>query len=307
MIILLVGGWVGFLWILVKVGVLKKWHSWMKISPVVIGVIAFLAIFLPLNWNAPSGAASVTVGSVSVRPSVSGQVTEILATSWERLEKGDPILEIDKTRYLAAFRQAEAKLNLAREQLARKEALLKGSTVSVAEVDVFRAEVEIAEAAVSAARLDLENTTIRAPFAGIVPGLTVLPGYEVTAGTPILAFLDIERPIVSLILGQNQIRNVKTGQKAEVTFRSQPGKTFEGTVLKVYLSAPHAEYVLDGQTPDVPEIRDTSYVVVIDIGDAVHALPPGATGMGAVYTDKGNKFFVVQQLTVRMNAWMNFF
>jgi len=307
MILILVGGWVGFLWLLVKIGVLKKWHGWMKVSPVVIGVVAFLAIFLPLNWNAPSGAASVTVGSVSIRPAVSGQVTEILATSWERLEKGDPILEIDKTRYQAAFRQAEAKLNLAREQLARKEALLKGSTVSAAEVDVFRAEVEIAEAAVSAARLDLENTTIRAPFSGIVPGLTVLPGYEVTAGTPILAFLDIERPIVSLILGQNQIRNVETGQKAEVTFRSQPGKTFEGTVQKIYLSAPHAEYVLDGQTPDVPVVQDTSYVALIDIGEAAHTLPPGASGMGAIFSGKGTKFHFVQQLTVRMNAWMNYF
>lgn len=307
MIILLVGGWVGFLWVLVKIGVLKKWHGWMKVSPVVIGVVAFLAIFLPLNWYAPSGAASVTVGSVSIRPAVSGQVTAILATSWERLEKGDPILEIDKTRYQAAFRQAEAKLNLAREQLTRKEALLKGSTVSVAEVDVFRAEVEIAEAAVSTARLDLENTTIRAPFAGIVPGLTILTGYEATAGSPILAFLDNEHPIVNLLLGQNQIRNVKIGQKAEVTFRSQPGKTFEGTVQKIYLSAPHAEYVLDGQTPAVPEVQDTSYVAVIDIGQAALTLPPGASGMGAIYSDKGTKFFFVQQLSVRMSAWMNFF
>ena len=58
MIILLVGGWVGFLWLLVKIGVLKKWYGWMKVSPVLIGIVAFLAIFLPLNWNAPSGAAS---------------------------------------------------------------------------------------------------------------------------------------------------------------------------------------------------------------------------------------------------------
>lgn len=307
MILLLVGGWVGLLWLLVKVGVFKKWHGWMKISPVVIGVAAFLAIFLPLNWNAPTGPAAVTVGSVAIRPAVSGPVTEISAVSWEPLQAGTPLFEIDKTRYQAALRGAEARLNLARTRLARAETLLSRQTVSEAEVDALRAEVELAEAEVTAATLDLDNTTVRAPIDGVVPALTLLPGNQITAGTPVLAILDISRPVVNLILNQNQIRNVAEGQKAEVTFRAYPGQTFQGTVEQIYLSAPHAEYALDGQTPEVPEVRDTTYVAAIDLGPDAPDVPPGASGQGAVFTDKGTEFHFLQALTLRMGAWMNFF
>ena len=70
MILLLVGSYVGLLWLLVKVGVFPRWYGWMKVSPVVVGVIAFMAIFLPLNWNAPVGGTTVTVGSVGIKPAV---------------------------------------------------------------------------------------------------------------------------------------------------------------------------------------------------------------------------------------------
>ena len=89
MILLIVGGWTGILWLLVKVGVLKKWHTWMKVSPGFIGLIAFMAIFLPLNWNSPIGATTVTVGSVGIKPAVAGPVTEVNAASWIPIAKGD--------------------------------------------------------------------------------------------------------------------------------------------------------------------------------------------------------------------------
>ena len=67
MILVLIAIWMGFLWLLVKIGILKKWHLWMKLSPIAVWAIAMLIIFLPLNWTAPVGAVSVVVESVQVR------------------------------------------------------------------------------------------------------------------------------------------------------------------------------------------------------------------------------------------------
>ncbi|MBO9448798.1 efflux RND transporter periplasmic adaptor subunit [Tropicibacter sp. R16_0] len=307
MILLLVGSYVGLLWLLVKVGVFPKWYGWMKVSPIVVGVVAFMAIFLPLNWNAPMGSTVVTVGSVGIKPAVSGPVTEILAKSQTPIAAGDILFKVDKTPYSAALQQAEAQLGLAKSQLARKQELLSRNTVAEAEVETLQANVAAAEAAVTLAMVDLENTTVRAPFDGIIPAMTLLQGNRVAPNVPVLAFIDIDRPVVNLILSQNQLRHVKSGQRAEAVFETLPGQTFQGTVSGLYLTAPEAEYELDGATPEVPTITDTKYVVVLELDTLGQLLPPGATGQGLILTDQGTKFQFINQLTLRMTTWMNFF
>ena len=307
MIMLLVGGYVGLLWALVKVGVLPKWYGWMKVSPIVVGVVAFMVIFLPLNWNAPMGGTVVTVGSVGIKPAVSGPVTDVVAKSSAPLSKGDVLFEIDKTPFAAALQQAQAQLSLAQHQLARKEELLLRHTVAEAEVEALQAEVAVAEAAVTLAEVDLGNATVRAPFDGIVPAMTLLPGNWVSPNVPVLAFLDIKKPVINLVLSQNQIRNVKKGQKAEAVFKTFPGQTFQGTVLGLFLSSPDAEYDLDGATPEVPTITDTTYVVVLGLETHGRALPPGSSGKGLVLTDEGKKFQFINRLTLRMTTWLNYF
>ncbi|UWQ89551.1 efflux RND transporter periplasmic adaptor subunit [Rhodobacteraceae bacterium M382] len=307
MILLLVGSYVGLLWLLVKVGVLPKWYGWMKVSPVVVGVVAFMVIFLPLNWNAPMGGTMVTVGSVGIKPAVAGPVTEVVAKSRVPIAQGDVLFEIEKTPYTASLQQAQAQLALAQDQLARKEELLSRNAVAEAEVESLRANMAVAKAAVTLAEVDLANTTVRAPFDGMVPAMTLLPGNRVAPNVAVLAFLDISNPVINLVLSQNQIRNVKPGQKAEAVFKSFPGQTFQGTVSGLFLSSPDAEYDLNGATPEVPTITDTTYVVVLDLDTHGQTLPPGSSGQGLVLTDQGAKFQFINQLTLRMTTWMNFF
>ena len=307
MILLLVGGYTGLLWVLVKLGVFPKWYGWMKVSPVVVGVIAFMVIFLPLNWNAPMGATMVTVGSVGIKPAVAGPVTEVVAKSRTPISEGEVLFEIDKTPYTAALQQAQAQLALAQDQLERKEELLSRNTVAEAEVEALRANVAVAESAVTLAEVDLANTTVRAPFYGMVPAMTLLTGNRVSPNVPVLAFLDISNPVFNLVLSQNQIRNVKPGQMAEAVFKAFPGQTFQGTVSGLFLSSPDAEYDLDGATPEVPTITDTTYVVGLNLDTKGLTLPPGSSGQGLVLTDQGTKFQFINQLTLRMTTWMNFF
>ncbi len=307
MILLLVGGYTGLLWLLVKVGVFPKWYGWMKVSPVVVGVIAFMVIFLPLNWNAPMGGTMVTVGSVGIKPAVAGPVTEVVAKSRTSISEGEVLFEIDKAPYNAALQQAQAQLSLAQDKLARKEELLSRNAVAEAEVEALRANVAVAEAAVILAEVDLSNTTVRAPFDGMVPAMTLLSGNRVSPNVPVLAFLDISNPVINLVLSQNQIRHVQPGQTAEAVFKAFPGQTFQGTVSGLFLSSTDAEYDLDGATPEVPTITDTTYVVVLNLDTKGLTLPPGSSGQGLVLTDQGTKFQFINQLTLRMTTWMNFF
>ncbi|WP_299425111.1 efflux RND transporter periplasmic adaptor subunit [uncultured Shimia sp.] len=306
MIMIIIGVWLAILWVLVKIGVLKKWHLWMKLSPVAVWLIANIVLFLPLNWTAPVGPVTVTVSSVQIAPAVSGVVEDVPAVSWRQMKQGDVLFRIGALKYEAAVRQAQARVSLAEDVLSRKRQLLTSNTVAQAEIDKLEADVAVANAQLSIAQEDLKNTVVVAPMEGIVPAVTLLPGDRVSASVPVMAFLDVDRPFVNLILKQNGIRNVRAGQPAEVVFRNLPGQTFSAKVARLYLSSPDAEYVGTGLSPRVPEVRDTQYVVglEVDLGDIV--LPPGASGQGAVLTDQVGALGVIRQITLRMTTWMNY-
>lgn len=299
--------WMGLLWALVKFGVLRRWYIWMKISPVVIYVTALIVVFIPLNWTNPKGAAAITVGSVSIKPAVEGDVVEVEAKSWDPIKRGDLLFQIDPTRYSAALDEAKARLQLAKLQLARNEELLSRNTIAKAEVEAMQAQVAVAEAAVTTASFDLINTSVTAPFDGTVPAVTLLPGNWVSKGAPVMAFLDTHNPVVNVILKENQLRHVKVGQPAEATFKARPGVTFGGIVSGIFRSSPDAEYQIDGATPEVPNVLDTNYVVTLALDTGGVELPPGSSGEAAIYTDVGQDFSTIQKITLRMTAWLNFF
>ena len=206
----------------------------------------------------------------------------------------------------AAVQQAQARLGLAEDSLSRKQKLLASNTVAQAEIDTLEADVAVANAQLRIAQQDLQDTVVLAPMEGIVPAVTLLPGNRVTANTPVMAFLDNDRPLVNLILKQNGIRKVRVGQPAEVVYSSHPGRTFTAKVARLYLSSPDAEYVASGLSPRVPEVRDTQYVagLEVDLGDI--RLPPGTSGQGTILTDKVGSLGVIRQITLRMTTWMNF-
>ena len=306
MILVLIAIWMGFLWLLVKIGILKKWHLWMKLSPIAVWAIAMLIIFLPLNWTAPVGPVSVVVDSVQVRPAVGGPVIDVPVTSWTPLKVGDILFRIDPEPFAASLRQAEARLELAEDQLKRKNELLARQAIAQAEADAAEAEVEMARAQFNLARIDLENTEVKAPLDGIVPSVVLLPGNQVTAGQDVMAVIDVSQPVIAMIVKQNAIRNVKPGQPAEVVFRSLPGRTFSATVGKLHLSARHAEYDADGKTPDVPEVLDTTYAIELEVDLQGATLAPGTSGQAAILTDKVGPLGIIRQITLRMTTWLNY-
>ena len=55
MAIAMIAIWMVFLWILVKIKVLKRWALWMKLSPLAIYLGVMAVLFIPMNFGAPVG------------------------------------------------------------------------------------------------------------------------------------------------------------------------------------------------------------------------------------------------------------
>jgi RND family efflux transporter MFP subunit len=149
-----------------------------------------------VEWNEYTGQFAATE-SVDVRARVSGYLTEIHFQDGQFVKKGDLLFVIDPRPFQIALdsakaqvAQAEAKLNLANQQLARAENLRKGDVVSASTYDerfqdqrAATAELDAARAAVASAELDLEFAHVTAPMDGHVSRHLVSIGNLVFGGT----------------------------------------------------------------------------------------------------------------------------
>src|SRR5262249_22304464 len=98
----------------------------------------------------------------------------------------------------------------------------------------------------------------------------------------------------------------------EIIFDGIPGKIFEGKVNRVLTVLAEGQVSPTGELIDS---RNASYPgripVVIEITDPTfehynYALPGGAYGQSAIYTQYAKHLAVIRKVLLRMSAWLNF-
>ena len=149
---------------------------------------------------------------------------------------------------------ARAELELAEAEYARIKSLLDDRVVSQSEYDQRRTRVEAARQAYEAARngarqryrsyeaararvalakKGLSDTSVRAPFAGVVGERRVSVGDYVTKGTPVATVVRIDPLRVELAIAEQDVARVRTNQAVSFRVDAYPDRTFAGTVRYV--------------------------------------------------------------------------
>ena len=124
------------------------------------------------------------IRSAQIRARVEGVLEKRLYKEGSDIAAGTPLFQIDARTYQAAAAAAQADLAAARATFDRYKPLLETRAVSQQEYDGALARYKQAEAALSRARLDLENAEPRAPIAGRAGRALVTEGALVGRGEP---------------------------------------------------------------------------------------------------------------------------
>lgn len=163
MALIIIAIWMGFLFALVKLGVFKGWHMWMKVSPAVIYIIYLFIVALPMNFTAPKGAVMLFRESVQLSPAVSGMVDSIPVVAGEEVEEGTVLFTIDDTPYQAEVDNLKAQIKLAKLRVDQVRLLLKKKAGRVADVQEYEAQLEQLNARMGAAEYNLAHTRCLLP------------------------------------------------------------------------------------------------------------------------------------------------
>jgi len=132
---------------------------------------------------------------VQVRSRVEGIIQERPFTEGAMVRAGELLYRLDKVRYDAAFRSAQARLQNARQTMERVEPLLAQHAVAQQDVDNARAELAGAQGAFDQAKKDLDDTNVRAEIAGRVGRTLMEVGARVTGPADLLTTIDRLDPV----------------------------------------------------------------------------------------------------------------
>ncbi|MEZ5940103.1 MAG: efflux RND transporter periplasmic adaptor subunit [Planctomycetaceae bacterium] len=138
------------------------------------------------------------------------------------------------------------------------------------EIDEAYSAMRGAESALAAIDIQLDELKVRAPTAGSVEAIDLLPGDLVSPNAPVVSMIDTSRLWVRAYLPENEL-DVKVGTKFRVTVDSYPGESFEGEVTYI---ARHAEFTPGNvQTPE--ERSKQVFRIKVRLDDEQHRLRPG--------------------------------
>lgn len=168
--------------------------------------------------------------SVTITSQIARKISAILVKSNEQVSKDQLLVTLDSKRLQAAFEQAKATYNDEKRILAEYQKLMKRKAITQTEHETQQAKVDVAKASLDIAQSDLDETKIRAPFAGVI-GLNDLSlGEYVTVGQPLLYLDDTSKMQLDLDVPEQYIANTVVGLKVLATTSAYPTKIFTGVV-----------------------------------------------------------------------------
>ncbi|MEO8070480.1 MAG: efflux RND transporter periplasmic adaptor subunit, partial [Acidobacteriota bacterium] len=196
---------------------------------------------------------TTTVGTISSGPAVSGQLTparqatlraqvggSLVVLPFDRgqtVRSGAEVARIASRDLDSNFesagigvKAAETALAVAKTEAQRTDSLVKGGALATRDLDQAQNAVSAAEAQLAAARArqksvgqQLEDTSIKAPFAGVVSERPASLGDVVSVGTVILTIVDPSSMRLEALVPSDQLANLRVGSKVRFTIRGAPG------------------------------------------------------------------------------------
>jgi RND family efflux transporter MFP subunit len=275
-------------------------HDQATISAEVAGRVARLAA--DMGDRVAAGAPLVLLDEERLRYHAAEQSAALDQTRAKLGARGDQLPPPGQTPDVLS---AAAKLAQAQQAYDRAKALADKSLVSLqdlekAETDLqtakaahesaiasereLRAEVLAKEASLNGATRDLKDTTIRAPFDGVVAERMVSEGQYVNAQAPVMRLVRLHPLRLTAEVPEKFAPNVRVGQPIELRTDAYPDAPVTGTITRI--------------SPDV-NLKSRAFNIEADVPNQDGSLKPGTFARLRIATNKVDHAIVVPATAIQ--------
>jgi multidrug resistance efflux pump len=175
---------------------------------------------------------------------VSGYVTAIYVKDNQKVQAGDPLFDIDPTRYQFAVKEAEAQFETAKKKLVLQTSLARmrvnaQGAVSVQDKQIYDTEAAVAQdavdnakAALDLAKYNLYRTRVLAPCDGYMTNMRLRLGDYAQSGQSQMQIVDNTTFWIEGYFEEIKLINVKVGAKATIKLIAYP-QILQGEVKSI--------------------------------------------------------------------------
>jgi membrane fusion protein (multidrug efflux system) len=171
--------------------------------------------------------------AVEIRPEITARLTAIMLKEGELVEAGTVLAELENVEPLADLAAARATLVETESQYQRLKQLFKTQAVSESQLQQLEARREADRAALAAAQARVEDTVIKAPFAGRLGLRRVSAGSIVSPSTVITTLDDTSSIKLDFDIPEIYLSRIGEGLFLQARSAAWPGVEFVGTVASV--------------------------------------------------------------------------
>jgi membrane fusion protein, multidrug efflux system len=203
--------------------------------------------------------AYIDSNDVTISSKTLGRIAFLGTDEGDTVAQGDTLVKLDVSDLKAQEAQAVASIESAqrnaelsnvnlektRDDLNRASIQLKGNAITQEQYDHARqalqtaqaqynlaqAQINTSKAQLNVIQTQLNNSSILAPFGGVVARKWVMPGDVVQAAQPIFTIFDQSDIWVTAMFEETKISSIQIGDPVKITVDAYPDKDFEGKVI----------------------------------------------------------------------------
>jgi membrane fusion protein, multidrug efflux system len=227
------------------------------------------------------------VADVSIIAPVADVVEQMLVQEGQAVQRGQVLARMRTTSIAPAAAGAEAQRRVAAADLQRMQNLLKVGAVAERDVESAEAQLKAAEAAAAAANKRLDESTVRAPFTGMIAQRVLQAGDRAGDGDRLFRIVNTDELEFTASVTTDALDRLKPGAAVVLTVSGAEGRQVTGRIsrvnstvdeatrqVKVYVLVPNRDHRLAGD-------MFASGRIVLQRSPGVLAVPGGSVKAGA--------------------------
>jgi len=260
-----------------------------------------------------------TVGNLRAREQVDivseiqRKMVAIYLKEGSRVSTGQVLFKLDDSDITAKIRKLEVDLQLAKANEDREAVLLSRGGISQERFDGVSNRRKVLEAEIDVLKVDLDKTSIRAPFSGRIGIRNVSVGALITPGHVLANLQDVEHMLLDFSVPERYSPNLATGGTVSfrtdylTTERTSTIEAVEPSVDQRTRTLPVRATVDNKDGSLVPGTSAKVFVMIRDLEESIYiptnALIPSISGY-SVFKATGGKALTVPVKTGNRNADM---